>query len=91
MPGIWTIDARRKAKERSFHWHNDPVEARPQDYSKLRRVRVAKNVPQHELAKAAGVALSSYREIEAGRVRRPRERTRRKIARALAVSMAEIR
>ena len=45
-PGLWTIEARRKAKERSFHSHNDPVLLEPDAYSKLRKVRVEKKITQ---------------------------------------------
>ncbi len=90
MPGVWSFEQRRKAKERSFRFHNQPVLERPERFSKLRRVRVEKQIPQAQLATAANVALSTYREVELGYTRRPHSATVSRIARALDVPVAEI-
>ena len=89
MPGIWTKDARRKARERGFAYRNASVIAEPHRFSRLKRQRVAQRITQPELAQAADLALSSYRDIE-NRYTKPRQGSLLKIAKALGVEAAEI-
>ena len=55
----------------------------------LREVRESRALAQRDLARLATVAVSTIADLESGR-RRPRPSTRRKLVRALRVSLRDI-
>ena len=56
----------------------------------LRALRVNAGLTQIELAERAGVGLTTIVRLEAGRGKRPYPGTRRKIATALGVTIADV-
>jgi transcriptional regulator with XRE-family HTH domain len=58
--------------------------------AKLRTLRLNAGLTQAELAQAAGVSAPSIKRLEAGKGKRPYPSTRRKLAAALGVAIAEV-
>jgi transcriptional regulator with XRE-family HTH domain len=57
---------------------------------RLRVLRLNAGLNQEELARAAGVSEATVKRLEAGRGKRPYPSTRRKLAAALGVRIADV-
>jgi transcriptional regulator with XRE-family HTH domain len=57
---------------------------------RLRVLRLNAGLNQEELARAAGVSEATVKRLEAGRGKRPHPSTRRKLAAALGVRIADV-
>ncbi len=56
---------------------------------RLRRLRLAHNLTQEDLARRAGVAVSTVCHLEQGRHRKPGRRTLEGLAKALGAELAD--
>jgi transcriptional regulator with XRE-family HTH domain len=58
--------------------------------ARLRTLRLNAGLTQAELARAAGLSTPSIKRLEAGKGKRPYPATRRKLAAALGVPIADV-
>lgn len=58
--------------------------------ARLRTLRLNAGMTQEELARAAGLSAASIKRLEAGKGKRPYPGTRRRLATALGVTIADI-
>lgn len=58
--------------------------------NRVRDLRLERGLSQEALARKAGLSLMGVRQVETGRRRNPRKRTKEAIARALGVSVTEV-
>jgi DNA-binding XRE family transcriptional regulator len=86
VPGAWSIEQRKRARDRAFTERNEGVLDNPAAHSNLRVARCLGGVTQAELARAAGVCTWTLAGIE--QCKMPgRRTTRKKIAAALGVKI----
>jgi transcriptional regulator with XRE-family HTH domain len=58
--------------------------------ARLRTLRLNAGLTQAELARAAGLSAASIKRLEAGKGKRPYPSTRRRLAAALGVAIADV-
>jgi predicted transcriptional regulator len=63
----WSEQSRIQQRQRIFDYHAEAVRARPHDFHPFKVKRVAANLTQRELARAAAVGVSGVIRAEAGR------------------------